>query len=407
MRRGIGLLGLFFCLMMHLDARTRNEIEDSLSIFSLFAHSTSQADLREHFVNHAIWSDAGYIQQSSKISSIGSVVVGGGYDYVFGSKRGQNVVGFGIEYGYSSIDGATYKSRSSHLVALHLRDMFLHQSGFYFQTLAKYAYLDQRLQDAFSASMLLAGLELGYRKLFGKTFFIQPLLRVSSGYVFSLGGYVPIFLQSGGNLGLEFYGGLRGDVHLGVFFDSDMWVASRALRDDYRILLKLGSNLHFSKRFRLFLGAQTSFLGRRNMDYGASLGIRILLGQESSHHLMDSSNSRNLKSVQQDLLYQAELSRQRFEEKHHLKPQELENRYEIQQKRDSGFVQEETKYAKRQRLIRESSTWVDTRANQRNYANRTPSLLRSDDIKRIKSYQQREIERKYGKLNSPLSQGKK
>ena len=373
------------CLLSCLNAQER---EHNLSLFSLLANSLDV--VMPHWKTHQIRSDLEYVMQSN---GIGTLLVKGGYDYALLSRETYNFLGFGLEYGHSWIDG---QDMNSHLVAISFYDTFVHQVGLYLHSSLKYAFLSR---DRF-LSMILGNVELGYQISFAKHLFFRPSISVSAGYIFpNLGSDFPLFVKTGGIFGVNFWGGISGDVHFGAFFDSDFFYSQERLESkDYRLLLKLGTNFHIAESFHLFLHAKTSFLGKRNLDYGVSVGARFLFGGDGVQApKLGDKNFRSLKDVQRELLYQSELSRQRVEAKYHLRPNELQNRYDLQEGRNSDFVQEETKYMKRQRLIRESSTWVDTSPNEQNYIKRTPTLLHNRDVEKMKENYKKEMERKYGK----------
>lgn len=372
---------LALCLALCLSAQER-----SLSLFSLLSLDVGEA----RWKRHRVWSDLEYVSQSNAMNTL---LVRGAYDYALPSRGAYNFLGLGLEYGYSWIDG---QDKNPHLVAISLYNTFVNQGGFYLHSSLKYAFLS----EVNFLSMILGNVELGYEIPFARYLFFRPLVDVSAGYIFpTLGRDFPLFVKAGGVFGVNFWGGLKGDVHFGAFFDSDFFYAKRGLQErDYRLLLKMGIDFYLSPSFHLVLAAKTSFLGERNLNYGVSVGGRFLFGKEDSKAAkIKGKDYRSLKDVQRELLYQAELSRQRVEAKHHLKPDELQNRYEMQEGRNTDFVQEETKYMKRQRLIRESSTWVDTSPNQQNYIKRTPVLLHNRDLEKMKDNYKREMERKYGK----------
>ena len=85
-----------------------------------------------------------------------------------------------------------------------------------------------------------------------------------------------------------------------------------------------------------------------------------------------------------------------MQERTHLKPQELEEQYTIQSNRNDKKVEDEIKYANRQRYLREKSLWKNIEVNEQNYANRTDGRIETRSINFIRDYNKREIERKYG-----------
>lgn len=400
---------VFCCLFGVLGASEQNTIRDNaFSLTYLHATSLYSGDLKIYRFTQGIWGNIDYSKQSSisslrlDQSSVQSVLAQFGYDYAFRLNGAQSFLGFGVDYSHSWIDSASY-SGDANTAALMLYNTFMHRTNFYLHTSLKYIFSLQNLSSSFVTHSVLANLELGYRAKFAQFFFFQPLFRISGGYMtpFLKGGenYL-VFGRAGGYLGVDFFGNLKGDLAFGAFFDSDFFLDSKAKaeRKNMRLFLALGSNLHLSKNFRLFLGGKISFFGETNTDYGVNLGMRFLFGEEIlPPRRRQESSQRNLQDVQREMIYQSNLSRQRVEKRTHLKPNELNSRYQTQERRDSPFVQDELKYSSRQRMIKESSRWMDTKRNDMNYQNRNLPALQNRDFGDIKAYHQRELERKYGK----------
>lgn len=411
MRKVIACCALCFCSSFGIEARAMQD--HTFNLFSLHANALSVGDLRMNRFKHGMWANVGYAKQSSdhtsflQQSEIRSVLAQAGYDYAFRMKSGQSFLGFALDYSHSWIDSRAYeeelKSGGANTLALALYHVYMHQSNLYIRSSFKYALSLQDIeQDSMRSHLLMGNLELGYRANFARLFFFQPLVSVSGGWIpssLNLGEYYPLWVRAGGYLGINFLGNLKGDLAFGGFLDSDFFWDSEHMiaRKNLRLLLTLGSNMHINQHFRLFIGGKMEFFGSSRVDYGVNVGMRFMFGSKHTQKAPIQSNQRTLKDVQREMLYQSDLSRQRVQERTHLKPDELQSRYQMQDRRDSPYVQDDLKYAKRQRLIRESSRWIDTKINEQNYQNRNLPALQHRDLGDIKAYYQRELERKYGK----------
>ncbi|WP_027326731.1 autotransporter outer membrane beta-barrel domain-containing protein [Helicobacter pametensis] len=402
------ILYLSCCLSLSASSLDKTIQDQTFSLFALHSNALYTGDLRMYRFDHGIWGGVHYAKQSTKASKdllgskMHSILAQGGYDHAFVLRGAQNFLGFGVDYSHSFLESGSLQGRAN-AISLMLYDTFVHHSHFYIHSVMKYTFAMQDYQTlSLNAHSIIGNLEFGYRANFASFLFFQPLVSVGGGFassVLDLGNHYPIFARAGGFFGLNFFGNVHGDLAIGGFLNSDLFISQDALieRKNLRLLLTLGSNIHIHKNFRLFLGGYMEFFGVSNVDYGASVGMRFLFGQKPHTIKRSPSDARNLKSIQQEMLHQAQLSRQRVQERTYLKPYELQERYETQDRRDSPFVQDEIKYDKRQREIRERSRWIDTRQNEQNYLKRDFSSIHQRDMERMKSYYRREIERKYGK----------
>lgn len=400
----------FSCLLFCAQAKDKVSNTDKNTAFNLLsfsAHASMQKVFKDYPKPHHLWIYSNFSKQSIlenanfnlASSKIETLFFQSGYDYAFPLSEGKNFLGLSLEYGDSKITSNLKEGKAS-LFAITLYDLFKHQNGFFFQSSLKYIFSKQELASAFSSQLFLAQMDLGYQINFLHLLYFKPILEIGLGYLPSLfSSNLPLFLKAGGYLGIDFRGALRGDFYLGGFFNSDLFLAQTSKPNQHRLLLSLGTNLTLSENFKLFLEAQTSFLDQTHLDFSAGIGLRFLFGQGSDlapikRHLRD---ERTLQQVQKELLYQSELYRQRIQEKTYLKPEELNLRQQLQEKRDSSLVQDEIKYSNRQRAIREGSKWINTKQNEENYQSRDFPVLQGQDKKAIESRYKRELERKYGK----------
>lgn len=383
-------------------------------IYNLYyAHTSSLlnstlGDLKDHRYADALWLRGGFSQISSNNSTLRVALGSFGYDHAFVPAFGQDFLGVNFDYSYSWLD--TPKD-TSNAFGFTLYNTYLAPSRFYIDTRLKYLYISPSTIS--SSHVILGSLELGWKFLYSYGFFLQPTAKISSGYGSKLTitqgnstlnspASIPLFYQVGSYIGFEFGSKVKADIRLGVFYDGDRFFFTQnspIARSNSRLALSLESTLLATQNFRLYLGGKTSFFAQDNLDYSANLGMRFLLGQDYAKiYKRSPSNStqRNLRSVQSNLLYEAEQSRRRVQERTHLKPQELQEQYAIQANRNDTKVEDEIKYANRQRFLREKSRWKNIEINEQNYANRVDGRIETRSINLIRDYNKREIERKYG-----------
>lgn len=421
------------CSTLFAENKTLNTaLENIYNIY--YTHSTSLnqrlGDLKEYPYNHGIWLRSSFAQLSTQSSStlssstLQALGVQGGYDYGFGSRKVRDFLGFSLGYGHYWLDSNQLKDTLNSL-ELSLYNTYFQSNGFYIDFGLSYVFLMQKFNQ-FSCKtpyshLVSANMELGDKIVFNGLFFLQPMVKVGVGYasksefsyqntILSTDDGMPLYYRAGGYMGFDYRGRVRGDFRWGIFFDGDMMLFSSptlkssdtqqtlSQRSNYRLALSMGSNIHAGESFRLYLGAQTSFFGESNVDYGVNFGMRFLFGQSSRPQSSYSPTPprRNLASVQENLRYEGDASIARVEERTHLSDEQVQEQYQIQQKRNPDAVGEDIKYIKRQRYIKESGQWIDTKTHEANYENRTEYKMQRRDIDMIKSYNQRELERKYG-----------
>lgn len=388
--------------------------------------NTQRGDLKSYPLKDGFWLRENFTQQSSKPSSTllssttQSLLTQLGYDHAFTPRGGKNFLGFSLGYAYSWIDFSSQKANANSF-NLTLYDSYVANNHFYIDSSLSYTFiLPSNLANNPLAHYFGANLEIGQKLIFSSIFFFQPLLKASVGFIPSLSltsnsstlttqDSMPLFLKSGSYFGVDFFGSVKGDVRFGAFFDSDFFFFSSpklnqntiSSRENYRLELEFATNIHASKNFRLYFGAKTSFFGESNIDYGANLGMRFLFGsptyKQAPNRGYGGSDTRTMQSIQQNLRYEGDASIARVEERTHLTNEQVEEKYTTQAKRNSPNVQDDIKYAKRQRYLRESSRWIDIKKNEENYQNRNTPQMQVRDLSVIRDYHKRELERKYGK----------
>lgn len=415
--------------LLSQDKLLTSTLNEFYNLFYLHNSNTLNqrlGDLKSYPMRNGIWLKSGFVEQVTQANSnllkskTQSVLSQAGYDYTFNPRGGINFLGFGVDYAYSWLDFPD-KAGDAHSFGISLYDTFLSSNHFYVDSSLKYTMIypsTTPLSSKTLAHLISANLEIGQKFIFSSVFFLQPLLKASIGFIPSLTltssthtlktqNTMPLFIKSGSYMGVEFLGKIRGDFRLGAFFDGDFFFFSSPTldsnklnsRENYRLNLELSTNIHAGQSFRLYLGAQTSFFGESNINYGASLGMRFIFGQSlyKKPPRPSYNSGRNFQSIQQNLRYEGDASIARVEERTHLTDDQVKEKYTIQEKRNSPNVQDDIKYAKRQRYLRESSQWIDIKKNEENYQNRNTPQMQVRDVNVIRDYHQRELERKYGK----------
>lgn len=374
----------------------------AFELLSFHAQTSLQANFKSYPPPHHSWLEWKLARQTmqedpkANLASMTTFAFNGGYDHTWGLLQGRNTLGLELQYARSTITSES-KLSTAHSFGLSVFDHFKHESGLFALPSLKYIFATQENSSIPSSQLALAQVALGYRMNFIDLFYLKPMIEVALGYLPSLfDSSFPIFFKAGGYAGIDFWSFLKGDVFLGAFLDS-RFLASDQTPSNHRLLLSLGSHLALSDNLKFFLKTQMSFLGKSNLDYSAGFGLRVVWGEDEISKTQSKTNSRTLQQVQKELLYQAQLHRQRVQEKTHLKPEALALRQQLQEKRDSGYVQDEIKFSNRQRAIREGARWINTKPNEENYQNRNGSALRNSDEKAMQSFYKRELERKYGK----------
>lgn len=417
------------CSLFAQDKLLSSTLNEFYNLFYLHQNSTTNqllGDLKSYPMKNGIWLRSEFMEQitqnnsnllHSKTQSILSTI---GYDYAFPSSGGKNFLGFNLDYAYSWLEISDSKG-NAHSFAISLYDNFITRNHFYINTALKYTMIypsDIPLSDKTLAYLVSANLEIGQKFIFSSLFFIQPLIKTTIGFIPSLTltsnqdtlktkNTMPLFLKAGSYIGVDFLGRIQGDFRFGAFFDSDFFFFSSptlnqtqlSQRENYRLNLELSTNIHINKDFRLYIGTQTSFFGESNVNYAANLGMRFLFGESAvkKPQRPNFNSSRNMQSIQQNLRYEGDASLARVAERTHLSDEQVQEKYTTQAKRNSPSIQDDIKYAKRQRYIRESSQWIDIKKNEENYQNRNTPQMQYRDINIIRDYYQRELERKYGK----------
>lgn len=386
-----------------------------------YAHSSlslnsTLGSLKDHRYSDAIWLKGGFSSISSNSSTLKVGMANLGYDHSFLPHSGQDFFGFNLEYSYSWLHSP---KNTTHAYGASLYNTYLSPIGFYIDSRIKYLHLLPYYSNISSNSshLFMGSLEMGWRLKYSYGFFLQPLGKISAGYGSEISlkqdksnlhvsHSIPLFYQVGSYMGFEFGSKIKADISLGIFYDGDYILSSPTLEAiqleqflDSRLALTLESNILATQNLRFYLGGKTSFFGEKNTQYSAYFGLRILLGEYYAPMQKKSSlsgDNRNFKTIQNNMLYESEQSRRRIQERTHLKPKELQEQYLIHSNRNDKKVEDDIKYANRQRYLREKSRWKDIQSNEANYTNRTDGRLQTRSINTIRDYNKRELERKYG-----------
>lgn len=422
----------FFCLcpLLSQEKILPTVLNEFHNLFYLHESNTLNqhlGDLKSYPMRDGIWLRSSFnellTQPNSTFlkSKTRSTLSQMGYNHAFSTKNGVNFLGFNIDYAYSWLDFSN-KKENMHSFGFALYDTFINPNHFYINTALKYTVIYPSATPLFTKTfvhLISANLEIGQKLIFSSVFFLQPLLKTSIGFMPSITlaspthslktqNTMPLFIKTGSYIGVGYWGKIRGDLRFGTFFDGDFFFFSSPTldanklgqRENYRLNLELSTNVHIGKSLRLYLGAQTSFFGESNINYGANLGIRFIFGNPvylQPQKRRNDRSTRTIQSIQKNLRYEGDASIARVEERTHLTQGQVEERYTTQAKRNSPYIQDDIKYTKRQRFLRESSQWIDIKQNEENYQNRNAPQMQMRDIGIIHDYRQRELERKYGK----------
>lgn len=206
---------------------------------------------------------------------------------------------------------------------------YLGESRLFFDVYAKYFYnagkftfqnsaIAQKIQSLHSHNFLL-GADVGQRfalmfSISPSYVFWEPSLQIFTGYlpreVFYLPNgvsgrmahQIPFALDLRLAIGKEFNSLYRGDIKGGIAFGYDNRIGGdialsdgsnsqgvRA-RSDMRMSIFLESDFIYNKNFRFFFRSESSFFGRLDVIYKASLGIRFSFGKVLQQSLKKSND---------------------------------------------------------------------------------------------------------------------
>lgn len=243
-----------------------------------------------------------------------------GYDYGTPAIGAKNYTGVAFSTSIVDIDGNQYSGKAN-TYSLAAYNAYIADSGLYVDTIAKYLYTDQKITPAessdssFGSHALSLGLEVGYRAYMGETnFYIEPQAEAIGGIIFgvkdinmgmiggmSVTGELKTTTTINTRVGLvqgyslKTQSGFRADFRLGVSLvnefvsESDpvrlydgITEASTSIGNDVKAVINIGTNLILTDQWRVYIDAERSFGGARNVDYQANVGARFSFGEKIS-----------------------------------------------------------------------------------------------------------------------------
>lgn len=267
-----------------------------------------------------------------------STNVQAGYDYaiptdssILGS--GQSIFGFALSYGYNTLKSANFTGEAAMMEA-GLYYSYVGDSGFYSDSIAKYAFINNKLQldnnqktnTSLDVSSFSYGQEFGYRWYFTlkekesskHSIYLEPQVEGILGYMTN-GGFDQIngnsFLQgtissilairakAGGVLAYSFKNNRsQTDFRLGVSYVNDllqggdiylktnMANSKGNIDSNSMVVASFGINSSISEAWKLYLDVERGFLGKTfNQDYLVSLGGRYSFGKRNPARLAPSN----------------------------------------------------------------------------------------------------------------------
>lgn len=251
-----------------------------------------------------------------------------GFDSSFDVRGGKVFLGGGFNAIVSNGKTRLYQSAkesyalSAYLSYLRENCLFVDVYAKYFYTTGEYVFenspMAQKIQSLNSHNFLL-GADVGQRFALGFSMtpsyvFWEPSLQIFTGYlprqVFYLPNGVsgrmahriPFVLDLRVALGAEFNSLYRGDIKGGVSFGYDNRIGGDIVisdgvgleevraRSDMRLGVFVESDFIYNKNLRFFFRSESSFFGKLNIVYKASLGIRFSFGKILQQSLKKSSD---------------------------------------------------------------------------------------------------------------------
>lgn len=267
-----------------------------------------------------------------------STNVQAGYDYaiptdssILGS--GQSVFGFAFSYGYNNLKSANFTGQAG-MIEAGLYYSYVGDSGFYSDSIAKYAFINNKLQlennqktnTSLDVSSFSYGQEFGYRWYFTlkekestkHSIYLEPQVEGILGYMTN-GGFDQIngnsFLNStissilairakaGGVLAYSFKNNSsQTDFRLGVSYVNDLLQGGDIdlksnmanfkgnIDSNSMVIASFGINSSISEVWKLYLDVESGFLGKTfNQDYLVSVGGRYSFGKRNPAKLTPSN----------------------------------------------------------------------------------------------------------------------
>lgn len=334
-----GAIFFSFCYaeITHDSAQTLSTIlQSQYSIYKI--HSTSLfsrvGTLRNQENNNTLWVNEGFGFLRSQ-SGDDTLRVRESYnDFILGLDSAFDVIGGKVFLGgsFNAIvaDEQTrlyQNNQESYATSVYLS--YLGENRLFFDVYAKYFYnageytfenspIAQKIQSLSSHNFLL-GADIGQRfalmfSMSPSYIFWEPSLQIYTGYlprqVFYLPNGVsgrmahqtPFALDLRIAFGKEFNSLYRGDIKGGISFGYDnriggdialsdgISVQGVRARSDMRMGIFLESDFIYNKNFRFFFRSESSFFGKLDIVYRASLGIRFSFGKVLQQSLKKSTD---------------------------------------------------------------------------------------------------------------------
>lgn len=267
-----------------------------------------------------------------------STNVQAGYDYAIPTNSsilgsGQSIFGFALSYGYNTLKSANFTGQAGMMEA-GLYYSYVGDSGFYSDSIAKYAFINNKLQlqnnqktnTSLDVSSFSYGQEFGYRWYFTlkekesskHSIYLEPQVEGILGYMTN-GGFDQIngnsYLQgtissilairakAGGVLAYSFKNNRsQTDFRLGVsyvndllqggdiYLKSNMANSKGNIDSNSMVVASFGINSSISEAWKLYLDVERGFLGKTfNQDYLVSVGGRYSFGKRNPARLAPSN----------------------------------------------------------------------------------------------------------------------
>lgn len=249
-----------------------------------------------------------------------------GYDHNQLDLKGQDFYGFALSYTLLSPQSKDYTG-DVYNIGFNFYNTFIARNDFYVDIVAKYilSYGEYKV-DYFALSKnapeytnhkLLISAEIGKKFKLGHSnqryFYLKPEAQLISGYIHSndleftdtLGTSIkahldytfPFLARAGLFAGYSLDYGIKGDIMLGasivyekntggdVSLDDGTNTITYKHPSDFKAVLSAGTNWIFNEFGRIYLEAQTGFLGKTNIDYGLNAGVRFTFGYKNTRRL--------------------------------------------------------------------------------------------------------------------------
>lgn len=241
-----------------------------------------------------------------------------GYNYGIGVIGAKNYNGVAFSTSIVNISANQYNGKAN-TYSLAAYNAYIADSGLYVDTIAKYLYINQKLNsngnsNSFGNHALSLGVELGYRAYMGESnFYFEPQAELIGGLILgvkdidmgiihgqSVSGELKTTIALNARVGivqgysLKTQNGLRADFRLGASLVNEyvsnntpirlydgIVEARKNIGNDIKAVFNIGTNLVLTEQWRMYIDAERSFGGRnRNTDYQANIGVRFSFGDK-------------------------------------------------------------------------------------------------------------------------------